>query len=265
MSGGRHLGRTGALVAAALVAAAAALPLVAGDESAPPPRDDPAAQAMLARVRGQILGRPLVATADLNVRRGSVHRSLRIRLHLRDDVTSLARAEGPPREHGTTILRTGGRIHVWFPRADVVLELPPGFGGDRLFGSDFSIDDLLAPGGDPARFLAALGPEESVAGTACRRVDLHPRTQRDSLAGRTSVWLELSTLVPRRVEVFSDRGERLRVVETEGAAPDGLPPIWRARTVGPRGGTSELRFVFVERDPPVDPQSFTVEALRTWR
>ena len=102
-------------------------------------------------------------------------------------------------------------------------------------------------------------------GTPCRRVDLWPRTPRAALTGRTSVWIDAATLLPRRVEVWSERGTRLRVIETAGATPAGIPRTWRARTDGPRGGTSELEFRFLERDPPIEERFFTVEGVRSWR
>lgn len=257
--------RVALAAAAALLVIAAALPLLAGDEDAAPRASDPEAEAMLAQVRARLDARNLFASARLVVRRGVRVRDLWVRLHLRGEGTTLARVEGPPREDGTTVLRTGGRVHVLFPRADLVVELPPGLWGDRLFGSDFAIDDLLAPCGDPSRFVSKLAGAETVAGAACRRIDLFPRTPRDALTGRTSVWLEEGTLALRRVEVFSTRGVRLRVVEAEGLTGAGFPRRLRATTEDRRGGTSELEFVYAESDPPIEDRYFTVEGLRLWR
>jgi hypothetical protein len=237
----------------------------AGAPAAPPPADDPAAVALLGDLHRRILDRPFYAVGVLHTHRGGVDRELILRLYYRSRGVSLARIEGSPREDGTMVLRRDGRVVMFLPRADLVLDLPPSLGADRLFGSDFAVDDLLALGGGADAFAATLAADEDLGGVACRRVELRPRTPSSSPYGRVSIWVARDARTPTRMEFASDRGAVLRSVDLRGGDAGTLPVNWTARTLAPRPGTSELEFRFFERDPPVPDDFFTVEGMRRWR
>lgn len=232
---------------------------------APPPRDDPDAVALLADIRRRTLDRPFYAVGILHTHRDGVVRELTIRLYYRRRGVSLARIEGPPREDGTMVLRRDGRVVVYLPRADLALDLPPSSAGDRLFGSDFAVDDLLALGGAPETFAATFGADDDVGGLPCRRVELRPRTPASSMYGRVTLWIARDAKTPLRMEFADDRGATLRTVDMRGGGEGMLPVRWTAQTHRPRPGGSELEFRFFERNPPVPEDFFTVEGMRRWR
>jgi hypothetical protein len=227
--------------------------------------DEPQAAALLAEVRARLVERPFYAVGILTTRRGDAVRVRTLRLHFRGPGVSLASIEGDPRDDGTIALRRDGRVTVLLPRSDVVLDLPPSMGGDRLFGSDFAVDDLLALGGGPDLFAATFGADGEIDGVVCRRVELRPRTSASTAVGRVDVWIARDSRTPMRLEQFSCRGAPLRRVEMRGAGRDGPPTNWTAESFGPRAGTSELEFRFFERDPPTPDDFFTVEGLRRRR
>lgn len=229
---------------------------------APPPVDDPEAAALLADIRRKTLDRPFYAVGVLHTHRGGAVRELIVRLYYRRRGVSVARVEGPPREHGTTVLRRDGRVSVYLPRADLVLDLPPSAASDRLFGSDFAVDDLLALGGSSEHFAATFGLDADVNGVACRRVELRPRTPASSTYGRVVVWIARDERTPLRMEFADPRGRTLRTVDMRGGSESTLPARWTAQTFLPRPGGSELEFRFFERNPPVPEEFFTVEGMR---
>jgi hypothetical protein len=233
--------------------------------AAPPPRDDPDAVALLADVRRHTLDRPFYAVGILHTHRDGVVRELTLRLYYLRRGVSLARVEGPPREDGTMVLRRDGRVVVYMPRADLVLDLPPSSAADRLFGSDFAVDDLLALGGSTEHFAATFGADGDVGGVACRRVELRPRTPASSMYGLVVLWIARDAKTPLRMEFADDRGALLRTVDMRGGGEHSPPVRWTAQTLRPRPGGSELEFRFFERNPPVPEEFFTVEGMRQWR
>jgi len=230
-----------------------------------PPLDDPDAVALLRDVHARILDRPFYAVGRLTTHRGGVDRELLLRLYYKRRGVSIARVEGPPREDGTMVLRRDGRVVVFLPKADLVLDLPPSLGGDRLFGSDFAADDLLALGGGVERFAATFGADETIDGVPCRRINLRPRTPASSLHALVSLWIARGGGTPVRIAYVGDDGRVSRVVEMKNGSENAPPVAWKARTLAPRPGESELVFQFFERDPPVPEDFFTVEGMRRWR
>ena len=257
--------RIATIVALALAAAVA---IVAHAQEAPRPAaaappEDPAAAALLAEVRDRMLDRPFHAVGVLTVRRAKFERELVLRLFVRDATTSVARIEGPPREDGTAALRRDGRVFLWLPKADLLLDLPPTMGTDRLFGSDFAMDDLLALGGGGPGFAASFGADLDVEGAPCRRVLLLPRRSASALWGRIDVILTKDAPAPRRMEFRNARGDLVRTVDMAGAtAASPLPLLWRAQTLRPRPSESELEIRFAERDPHVPDSFYTPAGLK---
>lgn len=257
---------------AAPVTCAAALCLCAGPQEAalaapvptPVSSEDRAAASVFSGLHSRLFGGPFFAVAILSIRRPGVSRNLIVRLYYRDSRRSLLRLDGSPREAGTIVLKRDSRIYLFFPRADLLLNLPASMGADRLFGSDFSVDDLLSLGAASSRFTVTFAGEENMDGLACLRFRLVPRASSSPYA-EVRLWVARADHVPVRLEYVSAGGEVLREVTVERSGEIPLPARWKARTFGPGGGESSLDFRFFERNPPVGDDLFTVERIRQWR
>jgi outer membrane lipoprotein-sorting protein len=213
----------------------------------------------------KLFRKPFSAGAALSIRRPAWSRNLFLTLYYRDPARSLARITGSQREMGTVLLRSDGRVYLYFPRAELLLRLPPPLGSFPLFGSDFSGDDLLAFGDLAARFAVKSDGEETFSGTPALRYRLAPRDANASERGEIRLWVDRTSRLPLRQDFISPAGQIVREVTMESDGRFPFPARWRARTFGPRGGESELLFRAFERDHPVSEKFFTVEGLRQWR
>src|SRR6185369_6080099 len=140
------------------------------------------------------------------------------------------RLTGSQRDLGNVALRTGGRVYLYFPSAELLLTLPPGVGAEPLFGSDFSADDLLAFGDVTGRFEAAAESAETLSGVAARRYDLKPRDAKNAPYAAARFWMTREGGLPLRQEFYSSDGTLIRelVAESDGRMP--FPARWWART-----------------------------------
>ncbi|HEY2988948.1 MAG TPA: outer membrane lipoprotein-sorting protein [Candidatus Binatia bacterium] len=249
--------RAALLLVPLLLCAAPELSLAAAHE--------PPGAALFGASYASIFQRPFYASAALSIRRADVSRRLVLGLHYRDRTRSLVRVTGSAREMGTVILRKNERIYIFFPRADLLLNLPPLMSAFPLFGSDFSSDDLLAFADFGARFTVHRDGEENLSGISSLRYRLAPHAGTTSPYSEIRLWVGRDGKQPLREEFISPEGKVLREVVMESDSRLPFPARWRARTFGPRGGESELQFRFFERDPPTSDALFTVEGLRQWR
>jgi hypothetical protein len=205
--------------------------------------------------------------ASIRVRRGRFDRELLTRFHFRGRGLALARVEGPPREHGNTLLFEAGRSHAFFPKSDTVLTIAgSGGSGVRLFGTDFTAEDWIALGCDLEK-LEVLTARD--AGSGLTAYSLAPRDPAsDSPWDSFEVWISADgTLV--KSEFRSARRRLWRIADFEVAPGDAFPSRVVARTFSLDGSAppseSELQVRFFEPDPPIDPALFRPENLRLWR
>jgi len=233
---------------------AAASPLFAAD-----------APRMLDGAYAKLFAKPFTATASLAIRRQDWSRRIGVTVYYLDARRALARLTGSQRDLGTVALRSGGRVYLYFPRAELLVGAPSAGGSLPLFGSDFTADDLLAFGDLAGRFAVVSESAETLSGVPARRYELKPREAKDSPYGLVKLWVARDGGAPLREEFRSPEGNLLReiVVESDGRLP--LPTLWRARGYGRKGGESELQFHSFDSGRPLDAELFTVAGLRRWR
>jgi hypothetical protein len=213
----------------------------------------------------RIFQQPFYASAALSIYRPGVNRRLLLGLSYRDRSRSFVRVTGSAREMGTIVLRREGRVYLFFPRADLLVNLPPLMGSFPLFGSDFSTDDLLAFADFSSRFEVRDDGEEVFSGVPSYRYRLAPHAATSSPYAEIRLWVARNGRVPLREEFLSREGAVMREVTMESDGRLRFPARWRARTFGPRGGESEIQFRLFERNPPMREDLFTVDGLRQWR
>ena len=213
----------------------------------------------------KLFAKPFTASASLTIRRQDWTRRLGVTVYYLDARRSLARLTGSQRDLGTVALRSGDRVYLYFPRAELLLGAPSAVGSLPLFGSDFAADDLLAFGDLAGRFTVASETAETLSGVPALRYELKPREGKDSPYGLVMLWVARDGGAPLREEFRSPDRNLLReiVVESDGRLP--LPSLWRARGYGRKGGESELRFLSFDSGRSLDPELFTVAGLRRWR
>jgi len=244
------------LILASLIAVSSDFPLAAASKPAP---------ALFGESYARTFQQPFYAGAALSIYRTGESRRLLLGIHYRDRNRAFIRVTGPAREMGTVLLRRDGRVYLFFPRADLLLNLPPLMDSFPLFGSDFSTDDLLALADFPSRFRIDGDGEENLSGIPAHRYRLTPKTAALPPYAAVRLWVARDGRAPLRQEFLSSDGTLLREVamESDGRLP--FPARWKARTFGPRGGESEIQFRLFERNPPIREELFTVEGLRLWR
>lgn len=174
---GRCVRRAGLACAALALLALAGVTPRAAIGRAP---DERAAAELFAELVRQAPARPLYAVAGLEITRGGVTRALGLRIHLRGPGHVLIQVKEPrsangPRVDGTVCLQYRDRLHLWFPRAALALQVPVQLGAARLFGSDFALDHLQVLAGDDQRWRAVDVTAGTLGDESCQQLRLVPR------------------------------------------------------------------------------------------
>jgi hypothetical protein len=185
-------------------------------------------------------------------------------------VARVTRAADGQEDGASLALLHEGRLHLDFPDADLVMDLPTGMGSERLFGLDITMQDLLALGGDPELFDVRDEGADTVAGRATRRLVLTPRRPQDSFDDAIMLWLDPADGTPVRLRAVAAGGRSVRTIDFSVGDDDvakalSVPSRWTCRTEGRRPGSSTAEFLLFEPVEGMDPRRFTPARLKRWR
>ena len=223
---------------------------------------DEEADALLARLSARLADAPFAAAADLTITRpGRAERTMLLRIsHAPPDRWLLA-VDGRVREKGMRLLLTDGRAHVWFPKAELVLELPTGDGGERLLGSDFALGDLLVLAEARERFDATVTGRGAEEGVRLVTLALRPRASGAADDGsHVRLTLVEQNAAPWELAFVDGDGAVVRRLRFEGSGP--LPDRWTADDPRRPGARSSLQVRSFDPAPRFHDAVFTVEGLR---
>ena len=203
------------------------------------------------------------AVMEMTVTRERGTRTLTLESWSRGEDDALIVIREPPREAGIATLRSADGLWNYAPRADRLIRIPPGLLSDAWMGSHLTNDDLMRETGYEEDFEAALEWSER-EGTRLLQVTMTPRP------GAPVVYTELRFLltpeawVPDRWEYFDD-GELVRTMTFHDVEPVAGRPLPLRLLIQPAdepGEHTEMRYLELELDIPVDADLFTRRGLR---
>ena len=131
----------------------------------------------------------------------------------------------------------------------------------RFFGTDFSFEDLEERDADQYEY-ELLG-EDTIDGAACWTLESTPKSTKSSQYTRSVVWVRKDTYTPARIENYirEDVVRRLDYRDLQN-----VQGIWTARQLEMhdlrRGSRTRLTLQNLQYNVPMDPDDFTLQALR---
>jgi hypothetical protein len=131
----------------------------------------------------------------------------------------------------------------------------------RFFGTDFSFEDLEER--DVDQYVYAMLGEESVDGAACWKIESTPKQAKSSQYTRSIVWIRRDNYALARIENFVKSEIVRRLAYSDIQQVQG---IWSGRTMEMtdlrRGSRTRLSLEKLEYNVPLDPEDFTLQAIR---
>jgi Outer membrane lipoprotein-sorting protein len=131
----------------------------------------------------------------------------------------------------------------------------------RFFGTDFSFEDLEER--DVDQYVYALLGEEPIDGAACWKIESTPKETKSSQYSRSIVWIRKDNYAIARIEnyVKADIVRRLTYSDIQQ-----VQGIWTGRTMEMadlrRGSRTRLSLDQLEYNIPLNPEGFTLQAIR---
>jgi hypothetical protein len=192
------------------------LALAAGLLLAPVASGDDAGDLLARRVHERVKGSDLTFTATMQLtergRSARLRQLVVYRAHAESGaVSTLVRFTAPAELAGTGLLTLdppdgAGNQWIWLPAFERVRRIESGRQGGRFVDSDFYFEDLRdrKVGADRHRIVA----RERVDGVPFDVLESLPVDPRTSTYLKRLSWIDVQTLVPRRVDLYEKRSDR---------------------------------------------------------
>jgi len=131
----------------------------------------------------------------------------------------------------------------------------------RFFGTDFSFEDLEER--DVNQYEYVLGGEEAVDGASCWKIESTPKQTKSSQYTRSMVWIRKDNYAFARIENYVKSEVVRRLTYSDIQQVQG---IWTGRTMEMadlrRGSRTRLSLEKLEYNIPLNPENFTLQAIR---
>ena len=131
----------------------------------------------------------------------------------------------------------------------------------RFFGTDFSFEDLEER--DVNQYEYVLGGEETVDGASCWKIESTPKQTKSSQYTRSMVWIRKDNYAFARIENYVKSEVVRRLTYSDIQQVQG---IWTGRTMEMadlrRGSRTRLSLEKLEYNIPLNPENFTLQAIR---
>ena len=188
------------------------------------------------------------------------------RLGSHGDSKAVLRFTAPPEVKGVALLvinhpDRASDQWMWTPAIERDRRIALQDRSTRFFGTDFSFEDLEER--DVDQYVYVLAGEEPVDGAACWKIESTPKETKSSQYTRSIVWIRRDNYALARIENYVKTEVVRRLSYSDIQQVQG---IWTGRTMEMadlrRGSRTRLSLEKLEYDVPLNPDGFTLQAIR---
>jgi hypothetical protein len=169
--------------------------------------------------------------------------------------------EGP--DQGQKVLRMTNNIYLYYPDAEDVIRIQGASLKDSMFGSNFSYEDLTGSKSTSDSYNGVLQQQETIDGVACYNLMLTAKTRRVAYQ-KEQLFVGMNDWAVRRVIIFSASGLPIRQMDMSAfktISGKSVPHKMVVTDLLNKKNVTEMDMTNVEIDIPVDPSTFTRDAL----
>ena len=244
--------------------AAAAVPLAAF--AVPGVRAQPSeGREILDKVEKLLWGRTVQGKYEMTIATPRWQRTLGLRLWMDRPRRSFVRIVSPAKEAGIGSLRIGTEMWNYLPNVERIVKIPPSMMLQPWMGSDFTNDDLVKESSILDDYTHEVLATVQLDGEAVVQVEAVPKPDAAVVWGRILYWVRRTDTMPLKLEFFSERGERVRVLAFADVRQVGgrlLPTRWDMRPDAKPGNSTTVVLEEAVFDRPVDDEIFSQRNLQ---
>jgi len=119
----------------------------------------------------------------------------------------------PAREKGTKMLKVGGKLWTYYPRADRVVNISGHMLRRSVLGSDMSYEDMMERRSTEETYNAVLEDEEEIGERMCYRILMTAKVD-DVAYQKVKIWIDKTRFIALKQELYAASGKLLKRLDT---------------------------------------------------
>jgi outer membrane lipoprotein-sorting protein len=178
--------------------------------SVSPAADDPRAREIVDRVARLFISQSSIATVEMQITKEDWQRKISMQFWSLGESNILIRIRRPPEDAGTAILKVGGKIWYYLPKANRTVKMPASMMMTPWMGSHFTLDDLVRENHLTNDYFIATSFEGERDGVAVSEYTLTPKPAAAVVWGRITLEIRQADLMPIWQRYYDEDGKLVR-------------------------------------------------------
>ncbi len=227
--------------------------------------EDHGAQVAVDRMAHLFSSSSSIATANMQISNENSQRTVSMKIWSLGAENVLLRINSPQEEAGTAILRVGGDIWYYLPKANRTVKAPRSMAMASWMGSDFTVDDLVKDRLLASDYSIAPSFEGMRGGTPVYEYTLTPKPQAAVVWGKIVVQVYQTNMMPAWQGYYDEDGKLVRertFSEYKTMGGRVIPTRLVMRPVDKPGEQTTIVFEDISFDVPISTATFSLSNLK---
>lgn len=226
---------------------------------------DERAQELVDRMARLFSSKSSIATVKMQISNENGQRNLSMKIWSLGTENVLLRINSPQEEAGTAILRVGGDIWYYLPKANRTVKAPRSMAMTSWMGSDFTVDDLVKDSLLASDYSVAPSFEGTRGGIPVYEYTLTPKPEAVVVWGKIVVQLYQANMMPAWQGYYDEDGKLVRertFSEYKTMGGRLIPTRLVMRPVDKPGEQTTIVFEDITFDAPISKETFSLPNLK---
>jgi outer membrane lipoprotein-sorting protein len=227
--------------------------------------DDQRALEIVDGVARLFISQSSIATVEMQITKEDLQRKITMQFWSVGESNLLLRISRPPEDAGTAILKVGGKIWYYLPKANRTVTIPASMMMSSWMGSDFTLNDLVKQSRLTNDYVVATSFEGQRDGVAMSEYTLTPKPAAAVVWGKITLEVRQTDRMPVRQRYYDEDGTLVRELtfsEYKTVSGRLIPTRLVMRPIGQAVEQTMITYEAINFDEPISEETFSKKNLK---
>jgi outer membrane lipoprotein-sorting protein len=227
--------------------------------------DDQRAQEIVDGVARLFTSKSTTATVDMQITKEDLQRKITMQFWSVDESNILIRIRSPQEDAGTAILKVGGKIWYYLPKANRTVKIPTSMMMSPWMGSDFTLNDLVKQSRLTNDYVIATSFNGLRDGVAMSEYTLTPKPAAVVVWGKITLEVRKADRMPVLQRYYDEDGRLVRELtfsEYKTVSGRLIPTRLVMRPMGQAVEQTTITYEKINFDEPISEETFSRKNLK---
>ena len=227
--------------------------------------DDQRAREIVDGVARLFISKSITATVEMQITKEDLQRKITMQFWSVDESNILIRIRSPQEDAGTAILKVGGRIWYYLPKANRTVKIPTSMMMSPWMGSDFTLNDLVKQSRLTDDYVIATSFDGQRDGVAMSEYTLKPKPAAVVVWGKITLEVRKADRMPVLQRYYDEDGKVVRELtfsKYKTVSGRLIPTRLVMRPMGQAVEQTTITYEKINFDEPISEETFSRKNLK---